>query len=85
MSGKYDKKNGSFLSFPPKICILMVDIIILNPIGSFKVYVDRIFFVFRPIFYHKISLMQQCTKEKIGKTIQNKRRGLLPYSNGTCG
>jgi hypothetical protein len=32
----------------------MVDIIILNPIGTFKVDVDNIIFVLRPIFYLNI-------------------------------
>jgi hypothetical protein len=35
----------------------MVDIMILNPIGSFKVDGDNTFFVLRPIFYLKNSLM----------------------------
>jgi hypothetical protein len=51
-------KKSSFLPFPPKIFTLMVDIIILNPIGSFKVDFDStFFFVLRPIFYLKIPLM----------------------------
>jgi len=37
-------RKRSFLSFPPKVFTLMVDIIILNPIGSFKVDFDCTFF-----------------------------------------
>ena len=49
--------KSSFLPFPPKIFTLVVDIITLNPIGSFKVDFDSTFFVLRPIFYLKIPLM----------------------------
>jgi len=57
----------------------MVDIIILNPISSFKVDFDSTFFVSRPNFYLKIPLMigqidnsiQTCLKEHIVHTSHN--------------
>jgi hypothetical protein len=39
--------KSSFISFPPKLFTGMVDIDILDPIGSFNVHVDSIFFVLR--------------------------------------
>jgi hypothetical protein len=50
-------KRSIFLSFPPKLFIIMVNIIILNSIDYFKVDVDNTFFSLRPIFYLKISLI----------------------------
>ena len=41
---------------------LMVDIIILNPIGSYKVNFNGTIFVLRPIFYLKTPLMRYAPK-----------------------
>jgi hypothetical protein len=63
-------KKSSFFPFPPKLFTLMVDIIILNPIGSFKVDFDSTFFCFEAHFLPQnsswiiyVQKQHQCGKE----------------------
>jgi len=65
-------KNNSFLLFPQNIFTARDDIIILNPIGSYKVDFISTFFILRPIFYLRIPLI--IVKLCIRKILLSNRR-----------
>jgi len=80
-SHKKDQEKSSFLSFPPKLFTLMVDIVILNPIGFFKL-IDNTCFVLRAIFYLKISLMIMGIMMNLTKLV-TKRSYIYPCTQYT--